>query len=137
MKIKKFNPVKSVRQKYLTLGVTLYLFTSNAWAALPTSSEDVLPDGVTADKPADALLGMASWGAQVMAYLLMIGAVVGGGYYVFKAFGEANDTKGGWGAFFGTLVATIIMIAVVVALGLIVVEWAGGLSDVTVGAGGG
>ena len=137
MKIKKFKPLQSLKSGYSTLGITLYLFASNAWAELPGAADDVLPDGVTAEKPADALMGMVSWGAQIMAYILMIGAVFGGGYYVFKAFGEANETKGGWGGFFGTLVATIIMIAFVVALGLIAVEWAQGLSDVTVGTGGG
>ncbi len=133
MKTKAVNFIRSVHSICTALGITAYLFAGELMAGgLPTSGEDVLPDGVTGDNPSGAILGLVSWGAQFLAYALMLGAVVAGGYAIVTSFGEANSTKGGWGKFLGILVGSIVMIAVVVALGLVAVNWAQGLSSVTI-----
>jgi len=138
MKFGQLKPFESLRSACTGLGITLYLLTGNAFAALPSSAQDVLPDGVAADGTAgDTMMILASWTLQALAYLVMIVAVVAAGYFIVKAFGDASDVKGGWGRFGGIAFGSIIMIAVVVTLGLIAVDWAQGLANVTVGTTGG
>ncbi len=136
--LKQYKSIKTMRRAWIGLGAALYLAAESAFAALPSSAQDVLPDGVAADGPVGGtMLAVVSWALQALAYLTMIVAVVGAGYFIFKSFGEASDTKGGWGKFGGVAIGSIIMVAVVVTLGLIAVNWAQGLATVTVGTTGG
>ena len=132
--LKQCKSIKTMRRAWIGLGAALYLAAESAFAALPSSAQDVLPDGVNAGDPVgNTMLAIASWSLQALAYLVMIVAAVGAGYFIFKAFGEASDTKGGLGKFGGMAIGSVIMLAVVVTIGLIAVNWAQGLSTVTVG----
>ncbi len=116
----------------IAFGVGALMLYSDVMAALPQNADEVLPDGVASGEPISIVKSLISFSIQLLAYVMMAIAIVGAGYWIFKSFGDSQDTKGGYGQFGVSMVGSLIMVAVVVSLGLVAVDWAKGLSTVAI-----
>lgn len=107
------------------LGIWGLLQATTAFANLPQSADDIMPDNVTANtsEPIDTAEQLVRYGLQVLAVLAAVGIVLGVMWKIYGAFSKAQDDKNGWGAFAITTIAGVFVATICVVLAILAVSY--------------